>query len=67
MPKETIGTLVETRTNEEAGNDEDEEAGDDIPGYEVTDAVANEGVFLSRSVRNDPASQAATNFDGQGS
>jgi hypothetical protein len=34
----------------EAGDGEDDEAGDDLLGYEATEAFVDEGVLLSRSL-----------------
>jgi hypothetical protein len=42
--------LVETETGEEAEDYEDEETGNDDPGYEATKVFADEGVLLSRSL-----------------
>ena len=47
--------LVETRTGEEAKDYEDEETGNDDPGYEATKAFADEGVLFV-TVFGDPRS-----------
>jgi hypothetical protein len=43
MPKETMINLIETRV--EVGDDEDDEFGDDMPGYEATKPSLMKGSY----------------------
>ena len=47
-PKRQMINLIEV--GGEAGDDEDGEARDDMPGYEAIEVFADEGVLLSRSL-----------------
>ena len=49
-PRRQTVNLVETETGEEVEDYEDEETGNDDPGYEATEVFADEAVLLSRSL-----------------